>query len=77
MQHIWNIYESGDPDCPGPDPFDVFLYAIRKDEEPRYADLLYVEGQRCRVIAVAEDRGRNEVAASEEERYWKICVRQD
>lgn len=74
MIHVWNIYETGDPDCSGPDPFDIFLYAIRREDEPHYNDCLYVERRRCKVIAVKEDFQRNAVLSTEGERYWKVCI---
>lgn len=74
MIHVWNIYETGDPDCLSPDPFDIFLYALRREEEPHYNDCLYVEGRRCKVIAVKEDFQRNAVLSTEGERYWKVCI---
>lgn len=76
MIHIWNIYETGDSDCPGPDPFDIFLYTIRREEEPYYNDSLFVEGRLCRIIAVLEDKSRTEMLALEStEKYWKVCVK--
>lgn len=75
MIHIWNIYETGDPDCPGPDPYDVFVYAVRKDEEPRLNDTLYVEGCQRRVIALTADVMKNEMLANPGEKYWKVCVK--
>ena len=74
MTYIWNIYEPLEPGLLGPDPYDVFVYALRRDEEPRKNDLLYVEGRRCRVAAVTEDFGRNEYLAGEDERYYKVCI---
>lgn len=75
MIHIWNIYETGDPDCPGPDSYDVFVYAVRRDEEPRLNDTLYVEGSQCRVIALMADVIKNEMVANSGEKYWKVCVK--
>ena len=72
--HIWNIYETGDPDCPGPDPYDVFIYAVRHEEEPRINDTLYVEGRQCRVIALTPDVMKNEMLAISGEKYWKVAV---
>lgn len=73
--HIWNIYETGDPECTGPDPFDIFIYAIRREDEPHMNDTLYVEGRQCKVIALMSDVMKNEMLASPGEKYWKVCVK--
>ena len=75
MIHIWNIYETGDPYCPGPDPYDIFIYAVRHDEEPHLNDTLHVEGRLCHIFALMPDVMKNEMLAGPEERYWKVCVR--
>ena len=74
MTHVWNIYNPGDPECPGPDAFDIFVYSLRRNDEPHLGDVLYVEGQRCRVIALARDHNRNEMIAQDAEVYWKVCA---
>lgn len=74
MTHIWNIYQPADLAEPGPDPFDVFVYSLRRSDEPHLGDCIYVEGCRCKVIALAPDRNRMEMIAAQDESYWKVCV---
>ena len=46
MIYIWNIYEPLDEkDYDENDPFDVFIYALRKEEAPQKNAVLYVEGK--------------------------------
>ena len=75
MTYIWNIYETADDVCTAADPFDIFLYSIRKDEAPLANDVIHIEGQRRRIIAIMPDHRRNEVNAFADERYFKVCVR--
>jgi len=74
MTHIWNIYEPADPNNPGDDPFDIFLYSLRREEAPQLNALIYVEGKRCRAIAIAIDHSRNDVNAFDGECYYKVAV---
>lgn len=74
MIYIWNIYEPADADYPGEDPFDVFLYSLRQEDVPHINDTIHVEGQRKKIIAIQQDHRRNELLASNEEQYYKICV---
>lgn len=75
MTHIWNIYETGDPLEPGPDPFDVFLYMLRKEEEPVINEVLFVEGQCRRIFAIERDLRKEEAIGLPGEQYWKVCAR--
>jgi len=75
MTHIWNIYESIDSFEPAPDPFDVFLYMIRKEEEPVINDILFVEGQCRRIFAIERDLRKEEAIGLPGEQYWKVCAR--
>jgi len=74
VTYIWNIYEPADAGDPGDDPFDVFLYALRKEDVPHTNDPIHVEGQRKRIIAIQKDQRRNELLASHDEEYYKVCV---
>jgi len=74
MTYIWNIYEPADPVNPGEDPFDVFLYSLRKEDIPHANDIIHVEGERKRIIAIEKDHRRNELLACDEEFYYKVCV---
>ncbi|MDO4497177.1 MAG: hypothetical protein Q4B58_05045 [Bacteroidales bacterium] len=75
MTHIWNIYESGDPYEPSPDPFDIFVYTVRREQEPFINDVLFVEGECKRIFAVERDYRREENLGLPGECYWKVCVK--
>lgn len=74
MTYIWNIYEPADTANPGDDPFDVFLYALRKEDVPHTNDTIHVDGQRKKIIAIQIDHRRNETLACDDELYYKVCV---
>ena len=74
MIHVWNIYEPCDPAEPGDDPFDIFVYSLRREEQPLVGEPIYLEGRKCRVIAIARDQSRSEVYGFGEEQYWKVCA---
>ena len=58
MTHVWNIYEPCDPQDLGP-----LLNAP-----------IYLEGRRCRIVAIAKDHSKTEVFGFGEEQYHKVCV---
>lgn len=73
--YIWNIYEPCDPVNYDPeDPFDIFIYSLRRDDAPLANAPLYVEGRRCRIIAIVPDQAQNEVCVSGSDSYYKVCV---
>lgn len=74
MQYIWNIYEPCDPTDINADPYDIFVYSLRKDEEPHVGDLVYVEGRNHKVIACTPDWSQTEVQAVGDDTYYKVCV---
>jgi len=74
MTHIWNIYEPFDPEYLGNDPYDIFVYTLRRDEPPHMGDPIYIEGRHCRIVATAPDHSRTELLASDDERYYKVCA---
>jgi len=74
MTHIWNIYEPCDAQDIGDDPFDIFVYSLRQEEAPHVGTPIYVEGRRCRIIAVAKDHGKTEVYGFGDVEYHKVCV---
>jgi len=75
MTHIWNIYESVDSFEPSPDPFDVFVYMVRKEKEPVINDVLFVEGECRRIFAIERDLRKEEAIGLPDERYWKVCAK--
>lgn len=74
MTHIWNIYEPCDPSDLGDDPFDIFVYTLRREEKPHVGEPIYLEGRRCRIVAVAADISKTEVFGFDSEQYWKVCA---
>ena len=46
MTHVWNIYEPCDPQDLGDDPFDIFVYTLRREEAPLLNAPIYLEGRR-------------------------------
>lgn len=74
MTHIWNIYEPCDPSDLGEDPYDIFVYTLRRDEAPHLGDPIYIEGRHCRIVATAHDHSRTELLASDDECYHKVCA---
>ena len=76
MIYIWNIYEPADPQYPGEDPFDIFVYSLRRDFAPRLNETIFLEGQRHLVFAIEADNSRNEVNPfASEEQIYKVCVK--
>lgn len=74
MTHIWNIYEPCDPKDLGDDPFDIFVYTLRREEAPRLGDPIYIEGRHCRIVAIADDHSKTEVYGFGKEKYHKVCA---
>ena len=75
MTFILNIYQPCDvSDYNQEDPFDIFVCTLRQEEEPQLNALVYVEGKKCRIVAVKADAKRREVSIDAEERYYKVCV---
>lgn len=74
MIHVWNIYEPSDPQEIGDDPFDIFLYTQRHDEAPLVGSPIYIEGRRCRIIAIAPDHNKTDVFGFGTEQYHKVCA---
>jgi hypothetical protein len=74
MIHVWNIYEPCDPRDLGDDPFDIFVYSLRREEAPLLNAPIYLEGRRCRIVAIAKDHSKTEVFGFGEEQYHKVCV---
>lgn len=75
MTYIWNIYEPCDPvDYDTEDPFDIFVYALRIEDAPLLNAPLYIEGRRCRIIALKPDTAMDSVNVSTDERYYKVCI---
>ena len=75
MIYIWNIYEPLDEkDYDENDPFDVFIYALRKEEAPQKNAVLYVEGKKRRIIAVAKDHNKDDILGFGSECYYKVGV---
>lgn len=74
LQYVWNIYEPCDPSLITDDPFDVFIFSLRKDEEPHVGECIYIEGSRSRIVAIAPDHNRTEMLGDGKERYWKVCA---
>ena len=75
MTYIWNIYEPSDiGQYDETDPFDVFIYSLRREEAPQLNSSLYVEGRRCRIIAITRDSKMDEVCGFGDETYYKVCV---
>ena len=74
MIHVWDIYEPCDPHDLGADPFDIFVYTLRREEPPHLGEPIYLEGRQCRIVAVAPDMGKTEVYGFGEEVYHKVCA---
>jgi hypothetical protein len=75
MDCIWNIYEPSDTEqYDQEDPFDVFLFALRKEDVPQRNSLLYVEGRQRRIIAVKVDTALSQVCGFDTVSYYKVCV---
>lgn len=74
MTYVWNIYEPADPHDIGEDPFDIFVYSLRKEEAPLLNELVYIEGRRCHIISFALDHSKSEVYGFGQELYYKVCV---
>mgnify|MGYP003297202887 CR=1 FL=1 len=75
MTYIWNIYEPCDPINYDPeDPYDIFVYSLRKEDAPQPNAPMYIEGRRCRIVAIKPDTGMNSVNVSTDEKYYKVCV---
>jgi hypothetical protein len=75
MTYIWDIYEPADAQCyNAEDPFDIFIFSLRRDEAPRVGSAITVEGRMRRIIAVAIDHNKNEVFGLGGEQYYKVCV---
>ncbi len=76
MACIWNIYEPCDPEDQeaGVDPYDIFVYALRRDEAPHVGDLVYSEGRNRKVIACTADWNMTEVQAQADDVYYKVCI---
>lgn len=74
MTYIWNIYEPCDPTDLGEDPFDVFVYTLRRDNPPQVGEAIYLEGRKCRIVAIAIDHSKTEVFGFGEEKYYKVCA---
>ena len=75
MDCIWNIYEPFEfSNYNIEDPFDVFLFSLRKNEIPQRNSFLYVEGKQRRIIAVKTDAALNEVCGFDAVSYYKVCV---
>ena len=75
MIYIWNIYEPCDEEnYDENDPFDIFVYALRKEEAPQKNVILYVEGKKRRIVAVAQDRTKNDIMGFGTECYYKVGV---
>lgn len=76
MTYIWNIYEPADPnDYDQEDPYDIFVYSLRKESAPELNAPLYVEGRMCHIIACRIDRAQNEVTVNGDECYYKVAVK--
>ncbi len=73
---VWNIYEPCDPHDyeSDADPFDIFLYALRREDAPLASAPIYIEGRRYRIVAVAHDAALTEVSTRGDEQYYKVCV---
>lgn len=74
MKYIWNIYQPYDPTDLGDDPFDIFVYSIRMDEEPFLNCSLYVEGKPCKIVSIQKDHGLSETTGFDNEQYFKVAV---
>lgn len=74
MSYIWNIYEPCDPHDIVGDPYDIFVYSVRKDNLPHIGDLIVVEGYNHRVIACTPDHNLTEVQVGDDVLYYKVCV---
>ena len=74
MTYIWNIYEPCDPGDIGEDPFDIFVYSLRKEEAPHVGDLIYIEGSNHRVVACRADHDLSYVQVQDDAVYYKVCV---
>lgn len=74
MEYIWNIYEPCDPSDLGEDPFDIFVYTLRRSEPPRLGDPIYLEGRRCRIVAAVPDQSKTDVYGFGQELYYKVCA---
>lgn len=74
MTYIWNIYEPADAQDMGEDPFDIFVYALRRDDAPHVGDLVYLEGANHRVVACRPDHSMTEVMVTDDAIYYKVCV---
>lgn len=74
MTHIWTIYEPCDPQDLGDDPFDIFIYALRKDEEPQLGAPLFIEGRKVKIISIQLDQRRTETNGNPDEIFYKVAV---
>ena len=75
MTYIWDIYEPADAQCyNADDPFDIFIFSLRRDEAPHAGSAITVEGRMRRIIAVAIDHKKNEVLGFGRDCYYKVCV---
>lgn len=74
MIHIWNIYEPCDPKHLNDDPFDIFVYTLRRDDPPHIGEPIYIEGRLCRIVATAPDTSRTDVLGFGLECYHKVCA---
>lgn len=74
MTYIWNIYEPCDPTDIGDDPFDIFIFTLRRDDPPHVGGQLYVEGRNRRIVTCVPDRNLTDVNVFDGECYYKVCV---